>query len=35
MLDVMYEAPSKNDKEVTITADMVVSKLADLDTKAA
>lgn len=35
MLDVMYEAPSKTDKEVTITADMVVSKLADLDTKAA
>lgn len=35
MLDVMYEAPSKSDKEVTITADMVVSKLADLDTKAA
>lgn len=35
MLDVMYEAPSKNDKEVTITADMVVNKLADLDTKAA
>jgi ATP-dependent Clp protease ATP-binding subunit ClpX len=35
MLDVMYESPSKSDKEVTITADMVVSKLADLDTKAA
>jgi ATP-dependent Clp protease ATP-binding subunit ClpX len=35
MLDVMYEAPSKSDKEVIITADMVVNKLADLDTKAA
>jgi len=36
MLDVMYEAPSKNEKEITITSDMVVSKLADLDdTKAA
>jgi ATP-dependent Clp protease ATP-binding subunit ClpX len=31
MLDVMYEAPSKNEKEITITSDMVVSKLADLD----
>jgi ATP-dependent Clp protease ATP-binding subunit ClpX len=31
MLDVMYEAPSKNEKEVTITSEMVVSKLADLD----
>lgn len=31
MLDVMYDAPSKNEKEITITADMVVSKLADLD----
>jgi ATP-dependent Clp protease ATP-binding subunit ClpX len=35
MLDVMYEAPSKNDKEITITSDMVVNKLADLDIKAA
>ncbi len=36
MLDVMYEAPSKNEKEITITSEMVVSKLADLDdTKAA
>lgn len=35
MLDVMYEAPSKNEKEITITSDMVVSKLADLDNKAA
>jgi ATP-dependent Clp protease ATP-binding subunit ClpX len=31
MLDVMYDAPSKNEKEITITSDMVVSKLADLD----
>lgn len=31
MLDVMYEAPSKNEKEITITSDMVVSKLANLD----
>lgn len=35
MLDVMYEAPSKNEKEITITSDMVVNKLADLDNKAA
>lgn len=35
MLDVMYEAPSKNEKEITITADMVVSKLADLDSSKA
>lgn len=35
MLDVMYEAPSKNEKEITITSDMVVNKLADLDIKAA
>lgn len=35
MLDVMYDAPSKNEKEITITSEMVVSKLADLDTKAA
>lgn len=35
MLDVMYDAPSGNEKTVTITADMVVSKLADLDHKAA
>lgn len=35
MLDVMYDAPSKNEKEITITSDMVVSKLADLDHKAA
>jgi ATP-dependent Clp protease ATP-binding subunit ClpX len=36
MLDVMYDAPSMKEKEITITADMVVSKLADLDsTKAA
>lgn len=35
MLDVMYDAPSKNEKEITITADMVVSKLADMDNKAA
>lgn len=31
MLDVMFDAPSKNDKSITITADMVVEKLADLD----
>lgn len=31
MLDVMYDAPSRPEKEVTITADMVVSKLADMD----
>ena len=31
MLDVMFDAPSKNDKAITITADMVVEKLADLD----
>lgn len=31
MLDVMFDAPSKNDKNITITADMVVEKLADLD----
>lgn len=31
MLDVMFDAPSKNDKTITITADMVVEKLADLD----
>jgi ATP-dependent Clp protease ATP-binding subunit ClpX len=36
MLDVMYDAPSMKEKEITITSDMVVSKLADLDaTKAA
>lgn len=35
MLDVMYDAPSKNEKEITITSDMVVNKLADLDIKAA
>lgn len=35
MLDVMFDAPAKNEKEITITADMVVSKLADLDHKAA
>ncbi len=35
MLDVMYDAPSKNEKEITITSDMVVNKLADLDHKAA
>lgn len=35
MLDVMYDAPSKNEKEITITSDMVVSKLEDLDHKAA
>jgi ATP-dependent Clp protease ATP-binding subunit ClpX len=35
MLDVMYDAPSKNEKEITITSEMVVSKLADLDNKAA
>lgn len=35
MLDVMYEAPSKNEKTITITADMVVEKLADLNSKAA
>ncbi|HEY1044802.1 MAG TPA: ATP-dependent Clp protease ATP-binding subunit ClpX [Bacteroidia bacterium] len=35
MLDVMFDAPAKNDKEITITSDMVVSKLADLDHKAA
>ncbi len=31
MLDVMYEAPSRNEKEITITSEMVVNKLADLD----
>ncbi|MDI1235691.1 MAG: ATP-dependent Clp protease ATP-binding subunit ClpX [bacterium] len=31
MLDVMFDAPSKNEKAITITADMVVEKLADLD----
>jgi ATP-dependent Clp protease ATP-binding subunit ClpX len=31
MLDVMYDAPSRNEKEITITSDMVVNKLADLD----
>jgi len=31
MLDVMYDAPSSKEKAITITADMVVSKLADLD----
>ncbi len=31
MLDVMYDAPSRNEKEVTITSEMVVNKLADLD----
>lgn len=31
MLDVMYDAPSQNLKEITITADMVVNKLADLE----
>ena len=31
MLDVMYEAPDRKDKNITITADMVVEKLADLD----
>ncbi|MBL7836635.1 MAG: ATP-dependent Clp protease ATP-binding subunit ClpX [Bacteroidetes bacterium] len=35
MLDVMYDAPSKNEKEITITSEMVVNKLADLDHKAA
>jgi ATP-dependent Clp protease ATP-binding subunit ClpX len=35
MLDVMYDAPSKNEKEITITSDMVVNKLSDLDIKAA
>jgi len=35
MLDVMYDAPSKNEKSITITADMVVEKLADLNSKAA
>lgn len=35
MLDVMFDAPAKNEKEITITSDMVVSKLADLDHKAA
>ncbi len=35
MLDIMYEAPSKTDKLVTVTADMVIEKLADLDSKAA
>jgi ATP-dependent Clp protease ATP-binding subunit ClpX len=32
MLDVMYDAPSGNNKEITITPEMVVSKLADLET---
>jgi hypothetical protein len=27
----MYDAPSSKEKAITITADMVVSKLADLD----
>lgn len=31
MLVVMFEAPSKNEKSISITADMVVEKLADLD----
>jgi ATP-dependent Clp protease ATP-binding subunit ClpX len=31
MLDVMYDAPSSKEKAITITADMVVSNLADLD----
>ncbi|NQW42126.1 MAG: ATP-dependent Clp protease ATP-binding subunit ClpX [Bacteroidetes bacterium] len=31
MLDVMYDAPDRKDKNITITADMVVEKLADLD----
>ena len=31
MLDVMFDAPSKNEKSITITSDMVVEKLADLD----
>lgn len=31
MLDVMYDAPSRNEKEITITSDMVVNKLADMD----
>ncbi|MEZ4804115.1 MAG: ATP-dependent Clp protease ATP-binding subunit ClpX [Bacteroidia bacterium] len=31
MLDVMFDAPSNNEKEITITSDMVVSKLADFD----
>ncbi len=31
MLDVMFDAPSGNEKNITITADMVVEKLADLD----
>lgn len=35
MLDVMYESPSKSDRIVTITADMVIEKLADLDTSKA
>lgn len=36
MLDVMFDAPSGHEKSITITADMVVEKLADMDaTKAA
>lgn len=35
MLDVMYDAPSRNEKEITITSEMVVNKLADFDHKAA
>jgi ATP-dependent Clp protease ATP-binding subunit ClpX len=35
MLDVMFDAPSNNEKDITITADMVVSKLADFDSSRA
>ncbi len=35
MLDVMFDAPSNNVKEIVITADMVDRKLADIDSKAA
>ena len=31
MLDVMYDAPSSKEKQITITADMVVNKLSDLE----
>lgn len=31
MLDVMYDAPSSKDKQITITAEMVVNKLSDLE----